>query len=359
VLRLADGKGGYQTRNIGLADDLEDADGGEILTWFQAVERGRKLARGDVAEASSLLTVAGAVEEYGRDLAARGAGPENVGRIKKHLPSSLAARPLAIVTAREFSAWRDALLRDGMKNATYVRLKRATVGAFNLAARRDHTIKNRAAWTDGLSGVQEDFSSRNIERLDDDQVREVIAACYALDRNLGLYTEVAAESGARPSQLSRLVTGDLQNGGAPRLMMPSSRKGRGRKASKHPVPISKQLADKLRCDREPDAPLLMRADGRRWQETDLGDYANLFERVVARLGLDVSFYCLRHSMVIRALLNGVPLRVIAATVDTSTAMIERTYSAYVGHFADEIARRGLLAPSAVPAEVVTLKPRRK
>jgi hypothetical protein len=82
VLRLADGKGGYQTRNIGLADDLEDADGGEILTWFQAVERGRKLARGDVAEASSLLTVAGAVEEYGRDLAARGAGPENVGRIK-------------------------------------------------------------------------------------------------------------------------------------------------------------------------------------------------------------------------------------------------------------------------------------
>ena len=91
----------------------------------------------------------------------------------------------------------------------------------------------------------------------------------------------------------------------------------------------------------------------------MGDYANMFERVVARLGLDVSFYCLRHSAVTRAILLGVPLRVIAATTDTSVSMIEKTYSSYLGHFADEIARRGLLAPSATPADVVVLKPRRK
>ena len=47
-----------------------------------------------------------------------------------------------------------------------------------------------------VSGVAENFASRNIERLDDDQVRAVIAASYALDRNLGLYVEVAAETGA-------------------------------------------------------------------------------------------------------------------------------------------------------------------
>jgi integrase len=359
VLRIANGKGGYRTSNIGLADDLQDADGVEMLSWFQAADRGRKLARGDAPETGSLLTVAGALEEYARDLAARGAGPENATRIKKHLPLSFAAKPVAILTARELSAWRDNLLRSGMKPATFVRLRRAAVAMFNLAAKRDHAIANRRAWADGLSGVREDFVSRNIERLDDGQVRSVIAACYALDHHLGLFVETAAETGARPSQLARLVVGDLQNGGAPRLMMPASRKGRGRKASKHPAPISNQLADKLKCDREPDAPLLTRADGRRWQDTDLGDYANLFEKVVARLGLDVSFYSLRHSMIIRALLNGVPLRVIAATVDTSTTMIERTYSAYVGDFADKIARRGLLAPVSTPAEVVTLKPQRK
>jgi integrase len=246
-----------------------------------------------------------------------------------------------------------------MKPATAVRLCRATKAMLNLVAKRDHRIKNRAAWADGLSGVSEDFLSRNVERLDDDQVRAVIAASYALNRNFGLYVEVAAETGARPSQISRLTVADLQNGSAPRLMMPSSRKGRGRKPSKYPVPISKQLADKLRCDREPDAPLLLRADRRRWQDTDLGDYAHLFERAAAKLGLnEVSFYCLRHSMIVRSLLAGVPLRVIAANTDTSTTMIERTYSAYVGHFADEAARRGLLAPSPT-ADVVVLKPRGK
>jgi|SRR5580704_12559594 hypothetical protein len=125
VIRIADRKGGYQTRNIGLADDLIDADGDRILTWFQAVERGRKLAKGDAPEAGSLLTVAGAVDEYSRDLSAREAGAGNASRIKKPLPSSLANRPIALLTARELSAWRDGLLRNGLKPASYVRLKNA------------------------------------------------------------------------------------------------------------------------------------------------------------------------------------------------------------------------------------------
>ena len=256
VLRLANGKGRYDTKNIGLADDLQEADGVETLSWFQAVERGRKLAKGDAPEAGSLLTVARAVDEYGHDLAAREAGPGNASRIRKHISPALAARPVALLTARELSAWRDGLLKDGLRAASYVRLKNALVAALNLAARRDPSIRNRAAWADGLSGVREDFTSRNIQRLDDDQVRAVIAGCYALEHNLGLYVEVGAETGARPSQISRLVVGDLQNSGQPRLMMPSSRKGRGRKPSRYPVPISPQLAEKLKSDREPDAPLL-------------------------------------------------------------------------------------------------------
>jgi hypothetical protein len=51
VIRIADGKGSYQTRNIGLADDLADADGDQVLSFFQAVDRGRKFAKGDAPEA--------------------------------------------------------------------------------------------------------------------------------------------------------------------------------------------------------------------------------------------------------------------------------------------------------------------
>ena len=71
----------------------------------------------------------------------------------------------------------------------------------------------------------------------------------------------------------------------------------------------------------------------------------------------ITVYALRHSMVVRSILRGVPLRVIAATVDSSTGELERTYSAYVLDHADEVARRGLLeAPPAEAANVVPLRP---
>ena len=129
-----------------------------------------------------------------------------------------------------------------MKPVTAVRLAKAAKAALNLCARRDPRIVNQGAWRDGLSGIAEGFVSRNIQRLDDDQVRALIAAAYAIDHAFGLYAESLALTGARNSQVARLVVGDLQadNGGAPRLMMPSSRKGgRGRKPGKRPVPISR------------------------------------------------------------------------------------------------------------------------
>jgi integrase len=334
------------TEKIGVADDYEEAAVGRTLTYWTAQARARELAVGaheaGGRDATRPLTVAEAVAEYATDCAARGAGKENATRITKNLTPALAERVVALLTSRDLSTWRDGLLAAGMKPATMVRLSRATKAALNLASRRDHRIANRKAWTDGLAGVSEDYESRNVQRLDDDQVRAVIAASHTLDPAFGLYAEVAAISGARPSQMSRLLVGDLQDGDAPRLMMPSSRKGRGRKPSRYPVAVSKQLADKLASDRAPDAPLLLRSDGRRWQATDLGDYATLFEKVVAGLGLGVTFYSLRHSSIIRALLGGVPVRVVAATHDTSSEMIERTYSAYIAHYADEIARRGML-----------------
>jgi integrase len=354
VVRVADGRGGNWTRRLGAADDHEDADAIHVFDWWQAQDAARRVARGGDADAGRPATVADAVAQYACDLAARGAGPENATRITKNLTSTLATKPVGLLAARELSAWRDGLLRDGMKPATMVRLGRAVKAALNLAARRDHRITNRNAWGDGFSGLSENFASRNIQRFDDQQVREIIAASYALDPNFGAYAEVAAETGARPSQISRLVVGDLQDGTNPRLTMPTSRKGRGRRSSRYPVPITKQLADKLASivsagnnsvGRAPHDPLLTRPDGRRWQETDLGDYARMFEKVAGRLGLKATFYALRHSAIVRSLLVGVPVRIVATSADTSTEMIERTYSAFIGHFADEVARRGLLTPS--------------
>jgi hypothetical protein len=114
VVRVADGKGGNWTKRFGLADDHEDADGGRVLSWWEAIDKARQIARGDNAEASRPATVVDAVAAYARDLAARGAGPENATRITKNLTPSLAAKPVGLLTAHDLSAWRDGILADGV-----------------------------------------------------------------------------------------------------------------------------------------------------------------------------------------------------------------------------------------------------
>jgi integrase len=351
VVRVADGAGGNWTKRVGLADDFEAADGEHVLTFWEAQDRARKLARGSDADSGRPASVADAVEAYARDLAARGGDRENAGRIRKHLTPTLVSKPVGLLTARELAAWRDRLLADGVKSATVVRLMKSAKAALNLSARRDPRIQNTAAWRDGLGGIAEDFASRNVQRLDDDQANAVIAAAYAIDPAFGLYVETAAVTGARLSQIARLTVADLQgaDNGAPRLLMPASRKGRSRKLARRPVPITHELAAKLASNRAPGAPLLLRADGLPWQSGNDGDHSRLYAEAAARAGVSGSIYALRHSSIVRALLANVPVRVVAATHDTSVVMIERTYASYIADFADEIARRGLLVPTARPA----------
>jgi hypothetical protein len=53
-------------------------------------------------------------------------------------------------------------------------------------------------------------------------------------------------------------------------------------------------------------------------------------------------YALRHSNIVRQLLAGVPVRVVAVNHDTSVAMLERTYSRHIGDHADALVRAALL-----------------
>ena len=163
--------------------------------------------------------------------------------------------------------------------------------------------------------------------------------------------EVGAVTGARPSQLGRLEVRDLQgNRTDPRLMMPSSRKGRGKKKIlRHPVPIPPSLAQRLHQvadDRPPSAPLLRKPSGEPWKRAD---HTRLFARAVRNAELDpaeITIYALRHSNIVRQLLNRVPTRVVAVNHDTSVGMIEKNYSLYISDHSDSITRAALLDPAS-------------
>jgi len=129
------------------------------------------------------------------------------------------------------------------------------------------------------------------------------------------------------------------------------------------VPIPASLAARLRQaagERDASAPLLLRADGEPWSATS-ADHRRPFEVVVARVGLkrSTTFYSLRHSSIVRQILAGTPLRVIADAHDTSTRQIEITYSAHISGHADPLIRRALLDVTQPAAgNVVTLPGRR-
>jgi integrase len=359
VLRCADGKGGAWTARIGTADDHESADGEHIFDFWQACDKARTMARGTSSNAPA--TWAQALDDYAADLSARGGGAANATHVRYHLTPALLGKPVALLTAIELKRWRNDLLAKGIKASTVVRVLKAAKASLNLAASHDPRIQNRDAWRIGLGGLTDTYTPIN-RVLSDDDVLRLVAEAYALDANFGLFVDVLASTGTRTSQACGLLVTDLQAERAdPRLMMPSSRKGKGRKQiTRKPVPIPLSLAHKLKATvgkRSGTAPLLTRA-GAAW-DPRRQDLQNLFAETARRAGIEATAYSLRHSSIVRSLLAGTPTRVVASMHDTSTSILERVYSAHIGDHADVVARVGLLDTAQPAAEnVVTLPGRR-
>ena len=362
IVRCADGRGGNWQKAFAIADDHEPADNEHVLDFWTAQDKARQVARGTATDGRP-CTVAEAVDAYARNLSARGGLAGNVSRVRHHLPATLATKPVALLTSRELERWRDGLATQ-LAPATVNRTTRILKAACNLAASHDERITNTNAWKFGLKSLPNAHRPRNVI-LTDQEVRAVIAAAYDIEEAFGLLVEVGATTGARVSQLTALEIGDLKsNGDGPRLMMPSSRKGHaGKQITRRPVPIPESLAVRLReaaGDRDASAPLLLRSDGKPWSATS-ADHRRPFETAIARAGLDskITIYSLRHSSIVRQILSGTPLRVIAVAHDTSTRQIEATYSVHISDHADAVLRKGLLdVTQPVADNVVTLPGRR-
>ena len=98
VLKASDGHGAYWTKAIAEADDFDESNGKTILTFFEAQDAAKKLARGENGSAGTApITVDGALKDYKRDLEARNANPYNADQPRLHLTSVLLAKPVALL----------------------------------------------------------------------------------------------------------------------------------------------------------------------------------------------------------------------------------------------------------------------
>ena len=374
VVWVGDGQGGNWTRAIGAADDFDEADGSTYLNFWQAQEKARALARAGRGVESALRrpsTVEEALDSYETDLKSRGADTGNVNRVRAHLSAGLREKAVGLLISRELRGWRDGLAKAQTRTAKGVRrtgeespngerrsFAAATINrtcaafkaALYLAAEHDDGIANHRAWETGLASIPDAEQSRNVI-LSESTVRRLIQEARKQSPAFGLLVEAAAFTGARVSQLARIEVQNLQADRAePRLMMPTSRKGKGtKKVLRRPVPISMGLAERLQtlvADRPSTVPLFVKPSGQPSKE--VGPFS-----AVCPLGpggprrsqedpKKATMYALRHSTIVRQLLAGVPIRVVAVNHDTSIAMLERTHSRHIGDFADAVAHGGLL-----------------
>jgi integrase len=344
------------TERLATADDYDSADGKQILTYDEASAKAKTLAH--AGKPATDNSVKAALDRYETDLKNRNGDLGNVTRVRAYLSERLASKVVATLAHDDLTAFRDTLLAN-IKHASAKRTVNAFKAALNLAADSDERITRRP-WKTALKIDGADNEARNVI-LDDTDRRAVILAAHRDSDEFGLLINILDETGARPSQVVRLQGEDVQadfidpksRKRQPRLMMPTSRKGRGQKKITHrPVPITTGLADRLKGR---TGVLLKRADGKPWAEVNLTrGFDEAMEGVTFNNPAKVVMYALRHTSIVRQLLANVPVRIVAALHDTSVVMIERNYSKYIADHADELARATLPAP----AKVVSLGDRR-
>jgi integrase len=351
------GRGREWTKRIGLADDLEKADGRAVLSYWQALDEARKLARrqpgDDAGDETRPLTVLDAVAAYARDLEARGADSYNAKRARLHVTGALASKPVALLTTADMVRWRDALVAGGLAPSSVNRVRTCLRAALTLAAKRDRRIVNRHVWEEDLAVLPNATVARNTV-LTDAALARLVATAHAQDLGLGLLVHVIAETGARPSQAVRLTVADLdaRDPAAPRLMMPRSGKGHAHKRSmkmqeRVPVPVTSDLARRLQLaavGRQSAAQLLLQTDGQPWGFRRSDQYRLAFAKVVEAAGLDpaeVTLYACRHTAISRSLLAGTPVTLVADLCDTSEREIRKHYAKLIAHHGHALARLAL------------------
>jgi integrase len=406
LVRWRAGKG-YKQAPLGTADDALKAG---TLSFEAAMKAARELVekeRRDAAAAAAgpVLTVCSAIEAYiaSRDARdARRAGREKrsdaasrLGRYVVGHPASgkraeIAPAPLAEIALHDLKE-RDLLKwRAGLPEALGENSRQRLVNDLKAALNAARTA-NRDRLPAGLADVikhglraperadEREPVARDNQILPDGDVARLLRAAREVDAaqnwdgDLFRLVVVLAATGARFSQVARLRVRDVQLG-AGRIMVPSSRKGRGgAKAASIAAPVGRDVLDALApivTGRAGDAPLLERwrhvqePGGMTWRRDSRDAWRSASElirpwgamRERAALA-DVIPYALRHSSIVRGLRAGLPIRLVAALHDSSVVMIERHYARWITDGLEDLARAALvpLVPAEDGAKVVEFK----
>lgn len=358
---------------LGEADDA--GAGPEAVTYRKAVAAAidwaeqQKAAQDEAPRGrkAATRTVKSAIEDYLAFRERKPAGARDArSRLELHVlkDEEFAATPLAKLRAEKIDRWRSALPAE-LAPSTVNRLLNDARAALNSAAERfrrelpatlplEIKVGTRALPAAGTPRMQV---------LADQHVQRLVQAAAQIDPEFHHLILTLAATGARFSQVAALRVGDLQVA-AGRIMVRPSGKGRGNKARPLiPIALASEVIATLApliSDRPASAPLLTTGDyvretqgtriawrrvgTREWRSASEGQRRWAQAVAIAELPPSTVPYALRHSSIVRGLKAGLPVRLVAALHDTSIAMIEAHYAAYIVDAAEMLARNSLFRP---------------
>ena len=343
----------YVYRELGAADDHRDANGVDVLDYFQAQDKARQFADAHVAE--SVRDEAAERAELRRNMtvgevAARYLDWYKLHRkayrnteiaIQAHVLPAFRDTPVTRLTTEEINDWRDGLANKPPRRRT----KRSGKPAYGMAddspeakRRRKASVNriltvfkamlNRAkelGWIDADPVWREvkpfeKVDTPRVRFLSDAEVQRLINACPSDFRVL---VQAAMHTGARYGELAHAVASDFDEA-AGTLYLRVTKNGKPRHA--YLTPSGQRFLKSVAAGKAAGDLLFPRDDGHQWgrshQTRPMRDAC-----AAARIEPAVSFHILRHTYGAALARAGVPLQVIAAALGHSdTRITERHYA---------------------------------
>ena len=343
VFRRSDGKGGFQTKAIGSADDFDEANGEDILDFWQAQEKIKSLAQPDTARKISPLKVSEAFDRYIPKLRAKNArtAKDTEGRVRKHFFPKFESYRVIDLSQTEIGNWHASLTKSSDDDEVVRRSKDSAnrvlsmVKAFLNDAWQDkkNNIPNNDAWRN-VKPFKNVSRAREV-RYSPGQAQLLIESCA--DKRFADLVRGSYLTGARYGELNGAKIVDFD-------VVAKTLRVSGKTGSRDIILQSSAIDffKRITKGRSRDAFIFVKADGGRWKRSE---QTRPMKAAIKKANLDDRgcLYALRHAYISEAIERNTPLIVLAKNCGTSVRIIEKTYAKVLRAKEQEFVERG--APS--------------
>jgi integrase len=342
VERRYTGDQAYEVENIGIADDLSDADGVVVLDFWQAQAKARErmVARAHSAAGKGPCTVAVAIKAHLQALEAKGKDATNTrhkaeasiipalgnvevadlttDRIREWVRGLVEARPRVRTAKGAPQRYRTMAGKEGLRrrrstaNRIVAILKAALTHAY-----REGRVTSDEAWR--RVKLFENVASARNRYLSIAEAQRLMNACEPDFRDL---VRAALLTGARYGELCRLTVADFNlDSGTVAILVSKSGKPRHVVLTEEGAAFFRQLC----VGHAGDEFLLRKSNGKPWGAShQIPLMVQACER--AKIKPPITFHGLRHTWASLTVMAGAPLMVVAENLGhADTRMVQKFY----------------------------------